>query len=70
MIEGALTHWRTSSFCAHGNCLEVADLGETIGLRSSWARNGAELRLPRPVFAAFVLGLQDGDLSRSSVRPG
>ena len=35
MLERGATHWRRSTFCASGNCVEVAHAGEDVVVRSS-----------------------------------
>ena len=52
--------WRTSSFCAGGECAEVSKQGELIVLRNSTAP-GAEVRYTTQEWLALVQGLRAGE---------
>lgn len=53
--------WRRSRHCDANACVEVAQLGEDIGLRDSKDPNGLVLRFSRDEWDAFVAGVSDGD---------
>jgi hypothetical protein len=52
--------WRISSFCASGECVEVAKHGDAIMLRSSLARHKV-VRLTPAEWQAFVEGVRAGE---------
>ncbi|MET8453509.1 DUF397 domain-containing protein [Streptomyces sp. NPDC005209] len=48
--------WRKSSYSSDytGNCVEVAALGASVGIRDSKQSRGPVLTVPREAFAVFV----------------
>lgn len=59
MIEDQET-WRKSSYSGtDSNCVEVAPLPGTTGIRDSKDRDGGELRVSRTVWHAFVRSMRD-----------
>ncbi|MDR7278948.1 DUF397 domain-containing protein [Catenuloplanes atrovinosus] len=57
--------WHKSSRSAsHGQCLEVADLGDTIALRNSREPTGPALVLTVGEMEAFVEGAKSGEFDR------
>ncbi|MFD7975277.1 DUF397 domain-containing protein [Streptomyces sp. NPDC059071] len=57
--------WFKSSYSGgNGNsCVEVADLGTSIGVRDSKQENGPAFVVSPKSFATFVAGLGEGNLS-------
>jgi Domain of unknown function (DUF397) len=53
-------HWRQSSFCEAGACLELARAGDVVLLRLS-DQPGTVLALTQQEVAAFVAGFSAGD---------
>jgi hypothetical protein len=54
--------WQRSSFSfSNGECVEVADLGDAIGVRDSKNPDGAVLRFSRAEIDAFVRGVLAGE---------
>jgi Domain of unknown function (DUF397) len=53
--------WRKSSYSDNGECVELADMGATIGLRDSKDTAGPVLRLTRTELAAFLQGAKSGE---------
>ncbi|TCK20753.1 DUF397 domain-containing protein [Pseudonocardia endophytica] len=69
--DGAMpaVHFRRSSFCAAGSCVEVAALpGDEIALRDSKDDNSPLLRFTPEEWDAFVAGVLDGQFSRDALR--
>jgi hypothetical protein len=54
------THWRRASRCAAQGCIEVARLGERVGVRDS-ARPEVVVLVDKADFLAFVQGVKGGD---------
>ena len=53
--------WHRSSFSGNvGNCVEVADLGATVGVRDSKNPTGPALEFDREAFAAFINATKGG----------
>lgn len=53
--------WRRSARCVSDHhCVEVADLGDLVGLRNS-QRPELMLAFSRPVWRSFVAGVENGD---------
>ncbi|MFI0487462.1 DUF397 domain-containing protein [Actinomadura sp. 9N215] len=62
----AIEKWRTSSYSGGtGNCVEVADLAASIGVRDSKAPGTGHISFSPDVWAVFVTKVRDGrfDLS-------
>ncbi len=55
------TGWRKASFCASGECVEVAAQDGMILLRDSKDIHGGVLRYSVDEFRAFVNGIQAGE---------
>lgn len=54
--------WRTSSYCAASNCVQVAGLATgDVGFRDSKQLDSPILPFSRSEFAAFVQGVKAGD---------
>ncbi len=54
--------WVKSSLSfANGNCVEVADLDDSIGVRNSRDREGAVLRFTSDEWHAFLGGVRNGE---------
>lgn len=59
-ITGAV--WRKSTRSGStGNCVEVADLDRTVGVRDSKNPTGPALMFDRDAFAAFISGVKAGE---------
>lgn len=56
-----MNEWRKSSYSNSNGCFELADLGDTIGLRDSKDPDGPVLRFTRRELAAFVSGVKAGE---------
>jgi hypothetical protein len=54
--------WQRSSFCNIGECLEVADLGELVAVRSSKNPDGTILTFPAGIWQDFIDEVKSGDL--------
>jgi hypothetical protein len=53
--------WRTSTFCAGNNCIEVARIGESIAIRDSKNPDGTIQMYSPSEWNAFLDGLARGD---------
>jgi len=53
--------WRRSSFCANGECVEVARLDDMIVMRDSKDPNGHMLRYTTEEFRFLVRKIKAGD---------
>lgn len=53
--------WRTAKDCNSGHCVEVAALGEGVGIRDSKDPTGPTLSFDRAEFAVFAAGVKAGD---------
>lgn len=54
--------WRKATASDNqGNCVEIARVGDTIGMRDSKDGGQAPLLLSRPAFDAFTAGVRAGD---------
>jgi hypothetical protein len=54
--------WFKSSYSSpNGNCVELAVLGDGVGLRDSKDRSGPVLRFTPSEWEAFVSGVRDGE---------
>jgi Domain of unknown function (DUF397) len=64
MTDDDLTRaqWRKSSYSGNsGNCVEVADLGDTVAVRDSKKKNGPVLVLQLAEWQAFVRQVRSGN---------
>lgn len=55
--------WRKSTYSGvqEGNCVEVADLGDTVGLRDSKAPDAGHLTVSATCFADLVARVRRGE---------
>ena len=53
--------WRKASFCASGECVEVAQQAGMIVLRDSKEPRGGVLRYTAEEWRSFVLGVKAGE---------
>jgi hypothetical protein len=57
--------WRKSSYTSgSGNCVEVADLGDLVGVRDSKHPDGAVILVTRAAWRAFVDAVKRDELDR------
>ena len=55
--------WRKSTRSSgNGNCVEFADLGESIAVRDTKDRGGPVLQFTAAGWRTFIAGLKQGDL--------
>lgn len=67
MAELADARWRKSSFSGDNmNCVEVARVGDVVGLRDSKDVDGGVVTVSASAFDAFVTGLKQDRLSREA----
>lgn len=58
--------WRKSSVSGDGGCVEVADLGDLVGMRDTKDRGtGPVLTFSRAMWAEFLVGVRSGELDPS-----
>jgi uncharacterized protein DUF397 len=61
MIESPRAAWRRSTRCVSDHhCVEVADLGDLVGLRNS-QRPELSLAFPKQAWQGFLEGVRVGD---------
>jgi len=53
--------WRKASFCASGECVEVAELNGMIVMRDSKQPRGCMLRYTSMEWRSFVCGVKAGE---------
>lgn len=53
--------WRKSSFCASGECVEVAEYNGMIMVRDSKEPGGSVLRYTTEEWQSFVKGIKAGE---------
>jgi len=63
MTELHVAAWRRSTKCEAGTCVEVADLGEAVGLRNS-TRPEIAIAIPVETWRDFVAGVRAGEFDR------
>jgi hypothetical protein len=54
--------WRASSLSAGSDCVEIAELGDMVGVRDSKNPDGPVIRLTRSTWRTFVDAIKRGDL--------
>ncbi|MFD0688835.1 DUF397 domain-containing protein [Actinomadura fibrosa] len=62
-----MTEWRKSSYTGSGNddvCVEIARLGESVGVRDSKDPRGPRLGLAPRAFLGLVTRIRRGDFDR------
>lgn len=62
-MQGIST-WRTSSYSARDNCVEVGAAPNVVGVRDTKDREGGLLCLDRPQWHAFITGIKTGRYDR------
>ena len=60
MLEPQLV-WRKASFCANGECIEVAELDGMVHMRSSVEPAGPVLHYTADEFGSFLKGVKAGE---------
>lgn len=53
--------WRTASFCAGGECVEVAQRGDSILMRNSTEPHGRILEYTTGEWESFIRGVKAGE---------
>jgi uncharacterized protein DUF397 len=53
--------WRTSSFSDGMNCVQVAEIGDTVAVRDSKDPDGPVLHFTRSEMLAFLRGAKAGE---------
>ena len=53
--------WLVSTFCAGGNCVQVAAIGDAIAIRDSKNPDGPVLRYSPEEWRDFLAGAKNGD---------
>jgi hypothetical protein len=53
--------WMKSSRCDNASCVEVARIGEDVGIRDSKLAGGPILTFSRSQWSSFVAGVRAGD---------
>lgn len=61
MINHAEVEWRRSSYCANGNCVEVAFVGTHVLVRDSKDQDGPMLRIASADWNTFLDGVRGGE---------
>ena len=56
--------WRTASFCAAGECVEVAQGGDLIILRDSTQPHGSMLHYGAAEWRSFIRTVKAGEFDR------
>ncbi len=56
--------WKKSVHSGDGGCVEVAFLGDAIGVRDSKNKDGAVLTFNSREWGAFLAGARDGEFDR------
>ena len=63
-IDWSSADWRKSVHSGDGNCVEVAFVGDAVGVRDSKDRSGAVLQFTPSEWSAFVTGVRSGEFDR------
>ena len=58
-MEASETVWRKSTFSAENGCVEVAELGNKVGIRDSKDREGPRLIFTEDEWGAFLAGIRN-----------
>jgi Domain of unknown function (DUF397) len=53
--------WRKSTYSAENGCVEVAELGDRVGIRDSKDRDGPRLLFTAEEWEAFLAGISNGE---------
>jgi uncharacterized protein DUF397 len=59
--------WLKSSYSAENGCVEVAALGDHVGVRDSKDRNGPLLLFTQEEWRAFITGVRNGEFESPNV---
>jgi hypothetical protein len=54
--------WQASSFSTTGDCVEIAELGDMVGVRDSKDPDGPVIELTRSEWRTFIEAVKRGDL--------
>jgi hypothetical protein len=60
-MDWSETEWTKANTSGVDNCVEVARIGETIGVRDSKNQSGAVLEFSQPEIDAFLNGIERGE---------
>ncbi|GIJ47581.1 hypothetical protein Val02_44670 [Virgisporangium aliadipatigenens] len=63
MLKRGATHWRRSTFCATGECVEVARAGEDVVVRNSTDGDNVVAFTPE-AWTDFVEAIRDGEFDQ------
>lgn len=64
-VDFSQATWRKSSRSGNGgNCVEVAMVGDGVGVRDSKQPGGAVLAFAAAPWRAFILGVKNGEFDR------
>ena len=61
MTDFSNARWRKSNHSSDGQCVEVAFVGDAIGVRDSKNPTGGMLEFTGPEWAAFLKGVKSGE---------
>lgn len=53
--------WRKSSFSVDNNCVEIAEVGDTIAVRNSNWPDGGTVEFTRAEMSAWIAGCKAGE---------
>jgi hypothetical protein len=68
MVDHTEVEWRRSSYCANGNCVEVAFVGTHVLVRDSKDQDGPILRFTSADWSAFLGVVSDGKFDTPALR--
>jgi hypothetical protein len=63
-MNRSMTWWLRADRCENGSCVEVASLGDGVGVRDSKDQDGPVLRFTRGEWVAFLAGAKAGQFDR------
>ncbi len=63
-IDWSKAAWRKSSHSGDGGCVEVAFVGDAIGVRDTKDRSGPVLEFTATEWSAFLSGVRDGSFDK------